>query len=286
MDVNVLLARPLLDLTKDQLLTIAKGERIPFREDATNAQTDFLRNRVRLEVIPLLSKIQPAAKITILRTMEIVRAESELVLNEALQWLGAKKRPSFQNLPVSVQRLCLRMQLRTLVSTVDFDLIEQLRQFPDRAVSVASGVAVERSTSGTVHLCKEVAGFAKESQEVNLVDRKSIQFGGHPISWKFQSKAGESFRRETGCEVFDADKVGKKVRLRHWRPGDRFQPVGMNKPVKLQDLFVNQKVPREQRHAVIVAETEGGELFWVQGFRISDRFKLTAGTKCHLRWYF
>ena len=56
-------------------------------------------------------------------------------------------------------------------------------------------------------------------------------------------------------EVFDAAALGQAITFRHWQPGDRFQPIGQDGTAKLQDLFVNQKVPREERHQRIVAET-------------------------------
>jgi tRNA(Ile)-lysidine synthase len=87
-----------------------------------------------------------------------------------------------------------------------------------------------------------------------------------------------------GGECFDAEKVGSPVLLRHWRPGDRFQPIGMASPVKLQDFFTNQKVPRDQRRQLILAVTAKGEVFWVEGMRISERFKLTKHTIRGLQW--
>jgi len=85
-------------------------------------------------------------------------------------------------------------------------------------------------------------------------------------------------------EVFDAEKVGSPVVLRFWRPGDRFQPIGMKMPIKLQDFFTNQKVPRGRRHELVVATSSGGEVFWVEGQRISERFKLTKQSKKWLEW--
>jgi len=73
--------------------------------------------------------------------------------------------------------------------------------------------------------------------------------------------------------------------LRHWLPGDRFQPIGMLQPIKLQDLFTNAKVPRDRRHSLIVAATDQEEIFWVEGLRISERFKLTKNTIRRLQWY-
>src|SRR5208283_4699250 len=86
------------------------------------------------------------------------------------------------------------------------------------------------------------------------------------------------------CECFDADRVGDQVLLRHWRPGDRFQPIGMKAGVKLQDWFTNLRIPRPRRHELIVAATRKGEIFWVEAQRISEQFKLTPLTKRHLVW--
>jgi tRNA(Ile)-lysidine synthase len=78
--------------------------------------------------------------------------------------------------------------------------------------------------------------------------------------------------------------VGPRIVLRHWQPGDRFQPIGMKQSVKLQDFFVNQKIPRARRHDLIVAVTGANEVFWVENLRISEQFKLTPRTTRQLIW--
>ena len=77
--------------------------------------------------------------------------------------------------------------------------------------------------------------------------------------WVGGLKPVQNFARPHGrkaCEFFDADKVGGKITLRHWRPGDRFQPIGLKSPVKLQDLFTNRKIPRARRRELMVAAAE------------------------------
>ena len=88
----------------------------------------------------------------------------------------------------------------------------------------------------------------------------------------------------TGTEWFDADRVGREVVLRQWRAGDRFQSIGMATSQKLQDLFTNLKVPRAERVRRVVATTASGEIWWVEGLRIGERFKLGVETRTHLRW--
>jgi len=85
-------------------------------------------------------------------------------------------------------------------------------------------------------------------------------------------------------EYFDADAVGRCIRLRHWLPGDRFQPIGMPAPVKLQDLFTNAGIPRDLRSSLLVAEDETGRVFWVEKLRMSERHKLLKTTRRRLKW--
>ena len=105
------------------------------------------------------------------------------------------------------------------------------------------------------------------------------------MKWRILSKKwNHAPKYRAGCETFDAEKVGSPILLRHWQPGDRFQPIGMSDSVKLQDFFTNEKVPRSRRHELVVAANNKGELFWVEGLRISERFKLTKETKRGLQW--
>jgi tRNA(Ile)-lysidine synthetase-like protein len=111
------------------------------------------------------------------------------------------------------------------------------------------------------------------------------EFEGLSVSWTVCGDTPRSNPKPLlGKEMFDADRVGRRVTLRHWQPGDRFQPIGMKNPVKLQDFFVNAKVPRAKRHRLVVAVSECGAVFWVEGLRISERFKLTPDTTRSLQW--
>ncbi len=110
-DKTISLVRPLLGFSKDELLEFARENKIRFRDDATNFSSDFLRNRIRNELLPLLRKnYQPGLDKAILRLMEIVGAEAEFVGEEARQWLKQQK-VNFEKLPVAIQRRILQSQL-------------------------------------------------------------------------------------------------------------------------------------------------------------------------------
>jgi tRNA(Ile)-lysidine synthetase-like protein len=74
------------------------------------------------------------------------------------------------------------------------------------------------------------------------------------------------------------------VTLRHWAPGDRFQPSGLPKETKVQDLLTNIKVRAPEKRRRLLAVAQDGKIFWVEGLRISERHKVAAQTRRLLRW--
>jgi len=181
----------------------------------------------------------------------------------------------------------------------DFDLVELLRTKPNQPVAIgeaqAGGARGKKrpvlicaigGSNGKVYLQKrEPPEFSRDFQEVDLDTAGKVGFEGLRIYWRI--RAGKLFatpKPVAGQEAFDADKVGSPIVLRHWQPGDRFQPIGMDASVKLQDIFTNKRVPRARRHYLIVAATSRKEIFWVEGLRISERFKLTKSTNRRLQW--
>jgi tRNA(Ile)-lysidine synthase len=281
------IVRPLLNLEKSEIAEFAKREGISFRTDASNRSTDILRNRVRLELLPLLRrKFKPTVDKSVTRLMEIIGADAEVVSELARDYLKTSG-GSFVGLPVAVQRRVIQEQVLRLGVLVDFDLVETLRLEPGKRISVARGIWVETDSRGRVSQSIPIRkNFSDQTCQVRL--RKAggrTSFAGVVVDWSvapFQNRS--AVKRIAGREMFDADRVGSRIVLRHWRAGDRFQPIGMKAAVKLQDLFVNQKIPAARRRGLVLAETERGEIFWVEGLRIGECCKLDAATRRALVW--
>jgi tRNA(Ile)-lysidine synthase len=283
------LVRPLLDQAKQSLRNYAIQEKVKFREDASNKSQDILRNRIRHELLPLLrKKYQPALDRVISQLMEIMSAEFELNQKAMLKWIAkAAYQKNFDQLPVAVQRRVMQTQLRRFKIAADFRLIESLRMFPDKPVTVAPRTAVLRDVKGLLQVCGMDITRPNPDAIKSVLDGAAgiVAFGGKQIRWKIgRQKTFHVPEPRTDKEVFDADKIGSEIVLRHWQPGDRFQPIGMAKSLKLQDFFVNNGIPRTRRHELVVATTAQNEVFWVEGMRISERFKLTRATKRRLVW--
>ena len=302
-DRKIALVRPLLDVDKAELRRFVCQNNIRFREDATNALPAAPRNRIRNELLPLLrKKFQPGLAKTVLRLMEIIGAEADIVTGMAQQWLKETGRdgppgrpraswrtvPAFVNLPVAIQRRVLQLQLAGHGVPADFELIESLRQSSDVFFSVGTEFSVSRDAAGLVKLrAQPPVAFNASELVVKLSGRAGkLNYDGVHLHWRFQrAKMFSRPCRRAAREFFDAGKVGGQVTLRHWHPGDRFQPIGMKSVLKLQDWFVNQRIPRIRRRELVVAVAASREIFWVEGLRIGENFKLTPQTKRRLNWH-
>jgi tRNA(Ile)-lysidine synthase len=198
-------------------------------------------------------------------------------------------------LPLAVQRRCVQIQLMGLGLKPEFDLIEKLRRCPETAVEVGipagetSGRRVQRDVSGLVQWVSEMSSVTSFSPACLVVDLSAgageVVFDGVEVTWRISlTKSGRPPKKKLGEEFFDADQLGNAITLRHWQRGDRFMPIGMRNALKLQDFFVNQRVPRPRRHELALATAAAGEVFWVEGMRIAEGFKVTAATNRRLHW--
>jgi tRNA(Ile)-lysidine synthase len=285
-DPSIGLVRPLLGQSKTALREAARAAEIRFSEDATNAQIEMERNRIRHVLIPSLQKYCPALTETVPRLMELAGADADVVTDLAERWLKASGRTRFTSLRVAVQRRVVQLQLFALKETPTFDLVERLRTSPGAPFSLADKRIISRDPAGILHARQvEDTAFNPTRQTLLLKGAKGhAQIDGLTIQWQIERKSGATFTAEPNAEYFDADKVGPQICLRHWQAGDRFQPIGASTPRKLQDLFTNAKVPRSERRCRVVATTNRDEPFWVEGLRIAEPFKLVPSTTRRLKW--
>lgn len=307
---TVRLVRPLLNQTKSVLLAYADRKGIPFREDASNRKIDILRNRIRHGLLPMIrDEFQPDLDAKISRLMETVGAEADFVKTEAQNWLDQKKRTHFEQMPVAVQRQVMRLQLRSAGVEPDFECVEQLRENLNQPVSVARDLMAVCDGEGRIIVSAPRSLDFRSDQVILDFGNNAghAEMGGLRIEWEvFTGKALGKLKKDlvlarenrrknskerpqthaasVGCEYFDADAIGYCATLRHWRAGDRFQPIGMKQTAKVQNILTNLKFPAADRRSIVVGAAENQELFWVQGLRMSEPFKVGPQTARCLRW--
>ncbi len=286
-DSSITLLRPLLSLRKVELRDFVAQGGWPFREDGSNQDLSIPRNHIRQTVLPWLRE-QVGAHLdqVIRRSAELVGADAECVESLAEKWTTMRRPRAFDRLPVAVQRAVIRRQLWDLGCPVDFDLVERLRRTQSRQ-SAAAGRVLRRQPEGGLESVPPTPGFTTTSAALELGSRGSRSFDDVELRWRRSTAkpaTGRPPKSPPGTEQFDAAAVGPQIHLRHWLPGDRFQPLGMAKPTKLQDVFTNRKVPGPERRQRVVATTAAGEIFWVEGLPPGDPFKVQPHTAARLVW--
>lgn len=282
------LVRPFLDFPRSELVAWATASGIKHREDASNRDARFLRNRVRNELLPYLCRdFSSATRRLVLRTMKGLADEAAWLRAAAVEYLTApeSQRTPFAKCSPALQRHVLALQLERQQLKFDWELIEKLREQPGVTINGPGNQLLSRDEHGALQL-HELTELVFQGGAITATlsgSRGSCEVDSLTVKWSL-GPCRRPLQLRPDREFFDAAAIGEALTLRHWQPGDRFQPSGMSQPVKLQNLFTNAKVPIADRRQRVIATTASGEVFWVEGLRIGERFKVTSTTRRCLVW--
>ncbi|WP_413936167.1 tRNA lysidine(34) synthetase TilS [Nitrospira sp. BLG_1] len=299
--------RPLYETTRREILTYLRTAGVSYREDSSNAKPLYLRNRIRQEVIPLLTQLVPSSSKALCRLADLCRADDHYLDQEvavrtasAVKWgtTGAwtLDRRTLADLPLPLQRRCLRLLLRRSdphQRAPSFHKIERVRRLvsspeSDCRVAIKGGVIVV--TMQTLRFIPFPAGHREDRRHRDAdAPHTPISIPGELI-WpgtgqRLQVQLQEYDPREPVPEqdqiLVDADRITHALTIRSWVPGDRFCPRGMGgHSKKLQDFFTDMKIPMARRDRVpLVVAPEG--ILWIVGYRQDERWVPTSlTTRC------
>ena len=281
--INGKVIRPLLFASRDEITRYAAQNTVSFRNDSSNASVKYARNRIRHNVLPELEQLNPSAKKAIAETAKHVH-ESWCLVEDYLTNLKAKlvkqetNRTLFDIQGLSKEKYS-KLFLFEELSTFGFSY-ETLEQ----VVASIHGQSGKMFYSSTHQLLRDRAFFIlterKETDHsIVLIDKdcKSIDF---PIKLKFdffENSDSFAIQRDSSIADLDFSKLIFPLQLRPWQPGDKFMPFGMDKFKKVSDFLIDQKVSLVEKDKVYVL-TSNGEIVWVVGMRIDNRFRITSET--------
>ena len=283
--------RPLLFASRREILEYAAANHIPYREDSTNRSTKYLRNKIRLGLIPRIREINP--KFTSLMCRNLARlTDAQLFINHGIERIRE-----------------IAVTSENGIDTIHLDRIDPA--FPREFViyellSSAYGFKGDVTDSLCHALEQGATGrrfYARD--HVATIDRGRILVSpiapddeclvsvpkGTPRSY-----CGNSVLYFEYCDIdtiknfgvpeqiaqVDADRLKFPLTLRRWREGDWFIPFGMTGRKKVSDFLIDAKVslPEKQRQFVLLS---GDDIVWLVGRRIDDRYRLTSATENVLR---
>ncbi|NCO68420.1 MAG: tRNA lysidine(34) synthetase TilS [Nitrospirae bacterium CG_4_10_14_0_8_um_filter_41_23] len=289
--------RPLIEIERMEIEEFLHEQKINYITDSSNLKKDYLRNRIRLAFIPEIKKINPHIAQTVSRTMEILREEEkyfELIITKTLMKLICRKTDFRMELFLTpleaMDKVILRRVLRRAVDAAKglrgmefihiegiIDLIKQGRQ-GDR-IYLPRGLRVIKNYS-TLVITSEIP-LRLGTFTLNVPGEVVLKESRAVIKASVVDKV-ESYGDGKTMAVFDADKTGTVLTVRSREHGDFFYPIGFGKRKKLQDYFVDEKVPRDERDSIPIV-VSGNDIVWVTGFRGDERFKVSDETKRFLK---
>jgi tRNA(Ile)-lysidine synthase len=277
---NIRVLRPLLHFRKSELRGLVEARQIPFREDSSNAQLDAERNRVRHKTLPMLrDQFGPNFESELLRHIETIRTNDDWWRQGAKAWLQG----DFQSLPERLQKEIALLQLDQLDVAASGKVLDAILGSIGKPVTVSPGLVVVMDANGRLTTREQPTVLKPLWIDLNLDGKDQAEFAGGQLEWSINNVA-ETDIHATDMMVFDADKVGQFIKLRLPEEGDRVRLSGRGSKRPLLDVLARNKIPKAKRDSVVVAETEHGDIFWVEGLRITEDFKVTGITSFVLEW--
>ncbi len=291
------IVRPLLGIRRAEVRDYLEGINQSWREDATNRDLQYTRNRIRHGLIPLIeTRFQPTAVAALAQLAEVAREEenyweAELgrvmpeVIGDSAAFGLTVNVPRLLAFPPAVQRRILRNCAKRLGVSLDFEHLTQL-------------LHVARCCAGG-KTCELPSGWvaAREQQELRFRLRCKTDQPAPPDYEYRLAIPGEVEIREAGRVIraflrpvkpgasgynpeqsLDAAALGREVVVRNWRPGDRLWPAHSKGPKKMKELFEERHVPPGERRSWPVAAS-GGKLAWSRGFGASTEFQPPGDAK-------
>lgn len=278
---NKNIIRPLLFATRDQIHSYIKKNKIHWREDSSNHTDDYVRNYLRHQVIPKLKKINPSLEDSAADMLDKTAAGNELAEAGLLQW-----REKYETIQGD-QTIFLKKGfsdfhnpcglLWQLVKKYGFHF-DQCRQ----AIHSLDKQPGKKFLSGNYVLGIDrksliLSPQKKEEPAVTITKNKAhVTLGTRQLKISTSKKNKISIDRSIA--LLDSSKLTFPITWRVWKKGDFFYPLGMDKRKKVSDFLIDRKIPVSEKKNVTVIES-AGEIAWLVGYRISDRFKITDRTQ-------
>jgi tRNA(Ile)-lysidine synthase len=276
--------RPLLFATRQDIINFRNSNNIIFREDKSNADTKYIRNKIRHRILPVLKEINPSVEITLNETAERFSGLNEIVTWCISRIMESVSEETGQLTKFNIHRLKTYLNNRTLLYELfkPFGITNALITDLIRVIEGRTGGMVITDTHRIIRNRNEliVSETTARNETIYSIENKEAFLTFPGISSVRRVRITDAFEipsdSHTAC--LDAQKLAFPAIIRKWETGDYFYPLGMKKRKKLSDYFIDKKYSKFDKENAFILES-AGKIVWIVGERIDDRFKITSETK-------
>jgi tRNA(Ile)-lysidine synthase len=276
--------RPLLFASRKEISEYCSLNRINYREDKSNADTKYIRNKIRHKVIPVLKEINPSIESTLNETAERFSGINEIVSEYILKLREKISEQSGNIIKLNISLLRPYLHNKAIL----FELFRPYGianvQLDDliKVINGKTGGQLFTATSRIIMNRKEIIISNEETSDTayflirNINGLKKVQ----GIDSATYSAVNDNFEipSDPSTACIDAEKIVFPLIIRKWKSGDFFFPLGMKQKKKLSDYFIDNKYSIIDKESKFIMESEA-KIVWIIGERIDDRYKITGTTK-------
>lgn len=294
--------RPLIEISRQEIISFLIKEGIPCRQDSSNENKRYLRNQIRLELLPYLKeKFNPKIEENLAQMAEILRPEDEFIrqyVNNTLNLPFIRRQKNqillkiedINKLNPAIRWRLLKILLESFNPAKNGFSFIHIKSLDNLAKKCKSGKRVVLP-SGIEARCeyedlilerkKDVFKQVEYEYTMNIPGSLYIKERNLTIHSEITTK--EEFVSSSKNEIYlDLDKIQQPLIIRNRRDGDWFQPLGMQGSQKIKNLFIDHKIPRCKRNEIILF-VDRISVIWIENMHLNDRVKITAETKNVLR---
>lgn len=286
--------RPLIHLKRAETQHYCELSGISYVTDSTNLLPEYTRNKVRLEVVPLLRQINPEFEDNAARTLELLRADEDylssmvkLLIEECTISPGVFNISKVKARPLPILSRVIRQivfeLVKTNVSARHIELILSAIKVGSGAVTLPQKIRVSVDGDRLTLRKEPLQNGARTSDfECEFAEGVTLTDTGEEFIIKLLDKAGfEAFLEANRLEFFyalDYEKIPLEAKLRHRRAGDKFSQAGRGVTKSIKKLFNELKVPQGEREKILML-ANGNEILWVDGVDVSQQATPTEATR-------
>ncbi|WP_313113199.1 tRNA lysidine(34) synthetase TilS [Aequorivita sediminis] len=274
---NQKVVRPLLNFSREEIVNYAQVNKLKWREDSTNQKTDYLRNKLRLEVIPRFKESNENLLKNFKKTQNNLIASQNLIddyMSLVYKLVISERSDSYH---LNIQKL------QELPHTEDI-LYELLKGFGftewNDVSNLLDAQTGKQVLSKTHRLLKNRDELILTEVVINPLDEEYL-VAKKGISTPIKLEIEESIaigETEKNTIYLDAEKLNFPLKLRKWRKGDSFKPFGMSGSKKLSKFFKDEKLSVTEKEKIWVL-VDNNKVVWVVGNRMDDTYKVTEKTE-------
>ncbi|MBK7817736.1 MAG: tRNA lysidine(34) synthetase TilS [Sphingobacteriaceae bacterium] len=280
------IVRPLLPFTKEEILAYAKENSISYKTDKSNLEDSYLRNDLRLNIIPKLKELNPSFERTISKELGLLQQYNTIITYH----FAKEKEKAISKTDSGIKIHIEKIKENKTPELFLFEILKEYNFHPDVITDIyesLDGIPGKLFYSDNFELIKDrtelvINAHLDRSIEPIVIEKETQEILS-PIHLKIKPTTEFVKENNKAIAYVDHSKLKYPLTVRGWQNGDKFKPLGMTGFKKLSDLFVDLKLNAFDKNKVAILENGDKEIIWVVNHRLDDRYKISENTNAILR---